>query len=120
MVRLEQIIYIKIMGLFSKKDKYDGGKKLLERVNSTHVLYAARRNSDGSEIILGKSGFVSYNGEDISVICQGKKVFCCKGRVVKSALLQSGDGVVLSGMNSVNGKDETVTAYFTSPIKYNR
>lgn len=108
------------MGLFKKNDIYNGGKKLLERVNSTHVLYAAVRNADGTEIILGKSGFLSYTGEEISVICEGKKVFKCKANAVKSALLQSGDGVVLTGVNSVNGRNETVTAYFTSPIKYNR
>ncbi len=92
----------------------------MERVNSTHVLYAAKRNEDGSEMILGKNGFVSFNGESIAVICQGKKVFSCGAKNVKSALLQSGDGVVLSGINAQNGKHETVTAYFTSPIKYNR
>lgn len=92
----------------------------MERVNSTHVLYAAKRNPDGTEIILGKAGFVSYNGEEISVICQGKKVFRCRDKAVKSALLQSGDGVVLTGVNGVTGQNETVTAYFTSPIKYKR
>ncbi len=108
------------MGLFKKKDKFSGGKKLLERVNSTHILYAARRNVDSSEVIIGKSGFISFNGDEVSVICQGKKVFRCSAKEVTSALLQSGDGVVFTGINGVTGEKETVTSYFTSPIKYNR
>lgn len=108
------------MNFLTKKDKFGGGNKLLQYLNSKHILYAARRDSDNTEVIIGKSGFVSYNGSTVSIICNGKKVFFCQDREIKAALFQSGDGAVLSGVNGLTGRDETVIAYFTSPIKYNR
>ncbi len=102
------------MGLFSKKNK---NTELLNTFDGREVKYVTTRkqNADGtvSHVIAGKSGRIAVVGDEIKIICGEKDVFRCKVSDSKYFLLMSGDGVTVEGENSVTGKYDSVTAYYT-------
>lgn len=102
------------MGLFRKKHK---NEDLLRTFDGRELKYVTRRNEhpDGTVTydIIGKLGRIAVIGEYIRIICGEIDVFNCKIDDSKYYLLMSGDGVTVEGENTVTGKYDTVTAYYT-------
>ena len=102
------------MGLFKRKNR---NTELLNTFDGRQVKYVTRRqqNEDGtvSHIIVGKSGRIAVVGDEIRIICGEIDVFRCKVSDSKYFLLMSGDGVTVEGENSVSGRYDSVTAYYT-------
>lgn len=102
------------MGLFRKKRK---NEDLLRTFDGRELKYVTKRNEhpDGTVTydIIGKLGRIAVIGEYIRIICGEIDVFNCKIEDSKYYLLMSGDGVTVEGENTVTGKYDTVTAYYT-------
>ena len=102
------------MGLFRKKNK---NESLLKTFDGREVKYVTRRNphEDGTVTydIIGKSGRIAVIGDEIRVICGEIDVFRGKIDTTTYFLLMSGDGVTIEGENTVTGKYDSVTAYYT-------
>lgn len=102
------------MGLFKKKTQ---NETLLKTFDGREVKYVTLRNQhdDGtvSYDIIGKAGRIAVVDDNIRIICGVVDVFTCPVADSKYYLLMSGDGVTVEGQNSVTGKYDTVTAYYT-------
>lgn len=103
-----------IMALFKRKNK---NEELLKTFDGRELKYVTKRvvHDDGTVIydIVGKSGRIAVIGEYIRIICGEIDVFNCKITDSKYYLLMSGDGVTVEGENTVTGKYDSITAYYT-------
>ena len=102
------------MGLFKKKNK---NEQLLRTFDGREVKYVTKRveRDDGTinYDIIGKAGRIAVVDDNIRIICGVIDVFVCPVNDSKYYLLMSGDGVTVEGHNSVTGKYDVVTAYYT-------
>ncbi len=102
------------MGLFKKKNK---NEQLLKTFDGRVVKYVTLRvvHDDGTVThdIIGKAGRIAVVEDNIRIICGVIDVFTCPVNDSKYYLLMSGDGVTVEGQNSVTGKYDIVTAYYT-------
>lgn len=106
------------MILFGKKAKQKrDSAAALKRVNGARIRYVTERGEDGTERVIGKGGAVSVTEERALLLCEGKAVFSCKTDETFCAQLLSGDGAVFSGIDRETGRQRSVTAHFTSPIR---
>lgn len=103
------------MSIFKKENR--DSKKALARINEARIRYVTRREENGTERVVGRSGAVSVNDERVVLLCEGRSVFCCGVDKVRCSELLSGDGAVLSGVDLDSGEEMTVTAHFTSVIR---
>ncbi len=99
---------------FKKKNR---NEQLLKTFDGRCVKFVTRKNihDDGniSYDIVGKSGRIAVIDENIRIICGEIDVFDCKIDNAKYYLLMSGDGVTVEGENTVTGKYDQVTAYYS-------
>lgn len=102
------------MWLFKKKNK---NESLLKTFDGREVKYVTKRvvHDDGTVTydIIGKAGRIAVVDNNIRIICGLIDVFTCPVSESKYYLLMSGDGVTVEGENTVTGKYDTVTAYYT-------
>ena len=102
------------MGLFKKKNK---NEQLLKTFDGREVKYVTKRveRNDGTVNydIIGIAGRIAVVDDNIRIICGVIDVFVCPVNDSKYYLLMSGDGVTVEGQNSVTGKYDVVTAYYT-------
>lgn len=103
-----------MFGFKKKKDKQDD---VLRKMDGREIKYVTRRirEADGSpkEMILGKSGrIVVINGE-IRVMCGERDVFRCMAENAAYYTLLSGDGITVSGVNSIDGEQMDIIVYYT-------
>ena len=102
------------MGLFKKENK---NEQLLKTFDGREVKYVTKRvvRDDGivNYDIIGKAGRIAVIDDNIRIICGIIDVFVCPINDSKYYLLMSGDGVTVEGQNSVTGKYDVVTAYYT-------
>lgn len=89
---------------------------LLGRLDGREIQYAARRDRDKqggpAETVLGKGGRVWLHGDEVRVSSRTADLFCCDMDRVDAGELMSGDGLVLKGVNTLTGREETVVAYY--------
>ena len=86
-------------------------------MDGREVKYVTRRvrDDDGNvkEEIMGKRGrIVAIDGE-IRVLCGEVDVFRCMAEEASYYVLLSGNGITVSGVNSINGKYEDIVVYYT-------
>lgn len=106
------------MIFFGKKAKQKkDSAAALKRVDGARIRYVTERVSDGTEKVIGRGGAVSVNEERALLLCEGKAVFACPTGDTFCAELLSGDGAVFSGRDIDTGRERSVTAHFTSPIR---
>ena len=102
------------MGLFKKKIK---NEQLLKTFDGREVKYVTKRvqhdNGTVTYDIIGKAGRIAVVGDNIRIICGVVDVFNCPVADSKYYLLMSGDGVTVEGQNTISGKYDIVTAYYT-------
>lgn len=98
---------------FKKKKREDS---VLRQMDGREIKYVTRRtrNPDGTikEIILGKTGRIVVLGDEIRVMCGGTDVFRCNIDEATYYMLLSGDGITVSGVNSINGERMDIIVYY--------
>ncbi len=104
---------------FGKKSK-NPNANVLHQMDGREVKYVTQRTkaADGSvkELILGKEGRIVVLGEEIRIMCGTTDVFCCDVKNATYYILLSGDGITVSGINTVNNTQMDIVVYY----KYHR
>ena len=99
---------------FKRKDK---NNYTLSQMDGREIKYVTQRikEPDGNvkESILGKSGRIVVIDDEIRVMCGEKDVFRCKTTECEYYTLLSGDGITVSGVNSVTGEQSDIIVYYT-------
>lgn len=103
-----------MFGFKRKKEKQDD---VLKKMDGREIKYVTRRvrNDDGTvkELILGKTGRVVVLDGEIRVMCGETDVFRCMAEDAVYYMLLSGDGITVSGVNSIDGINMDIIVYFT-------
>ncbi len=103
-----------MFNFFKKKPK---NEEVLAKMDGREVKYVTQRvrDEDGNakEIILGKSGRVAVINGEIRVMCGAEDVFRCMAEDAIYFILMSGNGMTVSGVNSINGEHMDLTVYYT-------
>lgn len=107
------------MGIFRRKDKVPKNTDSVEfrrymakKLNGRKVRYVLERE-EANDRVIGKDGFISVFGEDLSVICGGKTLFRAKVDTLKECFeFLSLEGVTLSAFDLTSGSVRTVMAYY--------
>lgn len=99
------------------RKKQDANSDVLSQMDGREIKYVTRRirDDDGNvkETILGKQGrIVVINGE-ITVMCGETDVFKCRAENAVYYTLLSGDGITVSGINSITGEQMDIIVYYT-------
>lgn len=98
---------------FKHKNKNDD---VLRQMDGREIKYVTQRNreADGTvkEIILGRRGRIVVIDGEIRVMCDARDVFRCKTADAVYYTLLSGDGITVSGVNSVNGEYMDIIVYY--------
>ena len=112
----DKIVLVIIMFSFFKKKR----NPVLKEMDGREVKYVTRRvhlgNSQVREEILGKDGRIVLIEEEIRILCGEIDVFKGDVNTCEYFRLMSGDGITVSGYNSVIEKDDIITVYY----KYHR
>ena len=100
--------------LFKRKNPQD---TVLEQMDGRQIKYVTRRTvmPDGNvkEEILGKIGRIVVIDGEIRVMCGDTDVFRCMAENAKYFTLLSGDGITVSGENSLNGEKMDIIVHYT-------
>ena len=104
------------MHWFFKKKTQKEKEEQLEKLCEKPIKYVARRQikDDGSteEVVLGKGGRLSHGNGVLMVDTGDGEVFRCPLAQARFAELLSRDGVVVQGVNTHTGEEDTVVAYY--------
>lgn len=103
--------------MFGFKRKEKKCDNVLAEMDGREIKYVTKRlrNDDGTvkELIMGKSGrIVVLNGE-IVIMCGETDVFKCMAENATYYTLLSGDGITVSGVNSLNGEKMDMIVYYS-------
>ena len=98
---------------FKRKPKQEN---VLLEMDGREIKYVTKRtrNEDGTvrEEILGKTGRIIVLGDEIRVMCGETDVLLCAVADAQYYLLMSGDGITVSGINSINGEKMDIIVYY--------
>ncbi len=99
------------------KKKQDKNDTVLAQMDGREIKYVTRRvrDADGNikETILGKQGRIVVLDGEIIVMCGETDVFKCKAENAVYYTLLSGDGITVSGVNSIDGEQMDIVVYYT-------
>jgi len=103
--------------MFGFKRKTKPSKdNVLKEMDGREIKYVTRRtrNEDGTvrEEILGKSGRIIVLENEIRVMCGETDVFRCMVEDATYYILMSGDGITVSGVNTINGEKMDIIVYY--------
>ncbi len=91
--------------------KLKANDSVLKRIAGKPIRYAAARDENNVESILGKAGRIVLTETQVQVNCQGNVVFSCDKKGVEISELISLGGARITG--NCNGETKAVTVYFT-------
>jgi len=99
------------------KKKKNTSDNVLAQMDGREIKYVTKRvrDADGNvkETIFGKQGrIVVINGE-IRIMCGEKDVFRCMAEQAVYYTLLSGDGITVTGVNSINNEKMDIIVYYT-------
>lgn len=102
------------------KRKKNPNADVLRQMDGREIKYVTQRirteNGDVKELILGKQGRIVVIDDEIRVMCGATDVFRCKTEDAVYYMLLSGDGITVSGVNSIDGQSMDIIVYY----KYHR
>lgn len=105
------------MAMFGFKKKKEKNENVLLQMDGREIKYVTRRvrDEDGNvkELILGKSGRIVVLDGEIRVMCGETDVFRCMAENATYYVLLSGDGITVSGVNSIDGEQMDIIVYYT-------
>lgn len=100
---------------FKRKPKTDNNA-VLAQMDGREIKYVTKRTrkDDGTvrEEILGKTGRIVVLDGEIRVMCGETDVFRCMAEEATYYMLLSGDGITVSGINSINGEKMDIIVYY--------
>lgn len=103
-----------MFGFGSKKKVYDDD--VLRQMDGREIKYVTERvlSEDGTfkERILGKTGRIVVIGDEIRVMCGATDVFRCKIENAAYYMLLSGEGITVSGVNTIDGREMDITVFY--------
>ena len=106
--------------MFGFKKKKDPNADVLRQMDGREIKYVTQRlrKQDGTikETILGKEGRIVVLNDEICVMCGTTDVFRCKIQEANYYMLLSGDGITVSGVNTINNIQMDIIVYY----KYHR
>lgn len=103
--------------MFGFKRKANAKKdSVLRQMDGREIKYVTKRNrnEDGTvrEEILGKTGRIIVLEDEIRVMCGETDVFRCAVQDATYYVLMSGDGITVSGVNTINGEQMDIIVYY--------
>ena len=105
------------MAMCGFKKKKEKNENVLLQMDGREIKYVTRRvrDEDGNvkELILGKSGRIVVLDGEIRVMCGETDVFRCMAENATYYVLLSGDGITVSGVNSIDGEQMDIIVYYT-------
>lgn len=103
--------------MFKFKRKEKKCDNVLLEMDGREIKYVTKRvkNDDGTvkEIILGKAGRIVVLDGEIRIMCGATDVFKCMAENAKYYTLLSGDGITVSGINSIDGEKMDIIVYYS-------
>ena len=101
--------------LFGSKNNTNSYSFRLERARSLHgeaIKYVTERRDDNDDVI-GRGGSLALHNDTFIVDSSGDRLFACNVKDLDACNLMSGDGVVITGPDLLNGgKVRTITVHF--------
>ena len=102
--------------MFGFKKKKIENKDVLHQMDGREIKYVTRRVRDAEgnvkELILGKQGRIVVLDGEIRVMCGETDVFRCMAENATYYVLLSGDGITVSGVNSIDGEQMDIIVYY--------
>lgn len=103
-----------MFGLFSKKKDAQSKTERRKKAQELHgqlIRYVTERR-DGNDDVVGRGGNLSVRNNELIVFSSADIIF--RGNIddLRISTLMSGDGVVISGYNLVDGKEHEIIAYY--------
>ena len=103
-----------MFSLFKKKKeaptKSERRKKAME-LHGQLIKYVTERR-DGNDDVVGRGGNLSVRNGELIVFSSADIIFRGNIDELEISSLMSGDGVVISGYNAVDGKNREIIAYY--------
>lgn len=106
------------MSIFSFLKKKPSDRELvLAKMDGRQIKYVTKRTRDADgnvkEEILGKAGRIVVIDGEIRVMCGAEDVFRCQAENADFYTLLSGDGMTVSGINTLNGEKMDIVVFYT-------
>ncbi len=103
--------------MFGFKRKKAPKNPVIYEMDGRQIKYVTQRirEPDGNvkEKILGKTGRIVVIEDEIRVMCGETDVFRCMAENAEYYTLLSGDGITVSGVNSLNGEQMDIIVYYS-------
>lgn len=103
--------------MFGFKKKKPKNEDALSKMDGRQIKYVTRRvrdeNGNPKEEILGKAGRIVVIDGEIRVMCGATDVFRCMAKDADYYILMSGNGMTVSGVNSIDGVYMDIIVYYT-------
>ena len=101
--------------IFGRKNDPSSYAYRLERAKALHgqpVKYVTERRDDNEDVI-GRGGALAVHGDTFIVDSSGERLFVCRIAELETAMLMSGDGVIIKGPNMLeDGRVRSITVHF--------
>ena len=105
-------IFERLFGASKNQNSYSFKLKRARELHGQAVKYVTE-NRDGNEDVVGRGGSLCLHGEEFIVDSSGERLFSCNYRDLEANNLMSGDGVVITGPDSLRGGAvRTITVHF--------
>ncbi len=103
--------------MFGFKRKKKENENVLLEMDGREIKYVTRRirGEDGAvkETIMGKAGRIVVIDGEIRIMCGESDVFRCMAENATYYTLLSGDGITVTGINSLNGEQMDMIVYYS-------
>ena len=103
--------------MFWFKRKITENENVLLEMDGREIKYVTRRirGEDGTvkETIMGKAGRIVVIDGEIRIMCGESDVFRCMAENATYYTLLSGDGITVTGINSLNGEQMDMIVYYS-------
>ena len=96
-----------------KEERPSFRRKMAQQLNGKHLKYVSEK-IDNIESVIGKEGAIILKDDVLLVYASSDVVFRCPVTELSMSELLSMEGVILHGRDiEHDGKDRTITAYYT-------
>ncbi|MBR2343432.1 MAG: hypothetical protein IKA64_04170 [Clostridia bacterium] len=104
--------FSKILRIGEKPGTYAYRRRRAEELHGEAVKYVTEHR-DGNEDVIGRGGSLAVHGDTFIVDSSGERLFVCEIKNLDTSMLMSGDGVIISGPNMLEGgKLRRITVHF--------
>ena len=102
----------KLFGIREDENSYAFRKKMALSLHGAPVKYITERREDNDDVV-GRGGHMTVYDDEFILDSGTDTLFRCHVADLQAATLMSGDGVIITGPNSLeNGKVRTLTVHF--------